>query len=113
MLDDVTSLTLQTAIAGLSARQQVTSNNISNVETPDYTASSVNFEQSLADAVAAGNPTQAVFTTTASTLNPGVNGNNVNLSDEIVTAEKTDLQESLLTGALTSKYGLISDVLKG
>ena len=32
---------------------------------------------------------------------------------EVVTATKTGLQEQLLTSALTSKYGLISTVLKG
>jgi flagellar basal-body rod protein FlgB len=42
-----------------------------------------------------------------------VNGNNVSLSGEVVTATKTGLQEQLLTGAITAKYGLISTVLKG
>jgi flagellar basal-body rod protein FlgB len=113
VLDDIASLTLQTAVAGLSTRQQVTSNNIANVETPNYIASTVSFEDSLASAVADGDPTSAEFTTSPVGLTPGINGNNVNLSDEIVTATKTGLQESLLTGAINSKYGLISDVLKG
>jgi flagellar basal-body rod protein FlgB len=113
VLDDIASLTLQTAVAGLSTRQQVTSNNIANVETPNYIGNTVSFEASLADAVASGDPTKAEFTTTPVALNPGINGNNVNLSDEVVTATKTGLQESLLTGAITSKYGLISAVLKG
>lgn len=113
MLDDITSLTLQTAVAGLNTRQQVTANNIANESTPNYIANTVSFEGSLADAVAAGDPTKAEFTTTPTNLYPGLNGNNVNLSDEVVTATKTGLQESLLTGAITSKYGLIADVLKG
>lgn len=113
MLDDVTSVTLQTALSGLNTRQQVTSNNIANIETPNYTASTVSFEDSLAQAVSVGDPTKAEVTTAASTLNPGVNGNNVDLGTEIVTAQKTSLQETLLTGAMTSKFGLISTVLKG
>lgn len=113
MLDDVTSVTLQTALSGLNARQQVTSNNIANIETPNYTASTVSFEDSLAQAVSVGDPMKAEVTTAASTLNPGVNGNNVDLATEIVTAQKTSLQESLLTGAMTSKFSLISTVLKG
>lgn len=113
MLDDVASLSLQTAILGLGTRQQVTSNNIANVETPGFTASTVSFESSLADAISAGAPTDASVSVDASGAPAALNGNNVNLDDEIVTATKTGLQERLLTGALTSKYGLISTVLKG
>lgn len=113
MLDDIASLSLQTAVAGLSTRQQVTANNIANLETPGFSAGTVAFEASLADAVAAGDPAAAAITTQVSGAAPGLNGNNVSLDGEIVTATKTGLQEQLLTGALTSKYGLISTVLKG
>lgn len=113
MLDDIASLSLQTAIFGLGTRQQVTSNNIANVETPGFTASNVAFESSLADAISAGAPTEASVSVDPSSAPAALNGNNVNLDDQIVTATKTGLQERLLTGALTSKYGLISTVLKG
>jgi flagellar basal-body rod protein FlgB len=113
MLDDITSLTLRTAVSALGMRQQVTSNNIANVETPGFTAGTVSFEQSLADAVSAGDPASAMISDNPSSAAAGANGNNVNLSDEIVTATKTGLQEQLLTGALTSTYGMISTVLKG
>jgi len=113
VLDDVASLTLQRAISGLSTRQQVTANNIANLETPGFTAQNVDFESSLASAVAAGNPAATAITTSASTEPVGLNGNNVDLNDEVVTATKTGLQEKLLTGALTSEYGLIATVLKG
>lgn len=113
MLDDIASVTLRTAVAGLSMRQQVTSNNIANLETPGFTASSVSFESSLAAAIAAGDPSQAAISTDPSTAAAGVNGNNVSLSTEMVTATKTGLQEQLLTGAITSQYGLIATVLKG
>ena len=113
MLDDIASVTLRAAVAGLSMRQQVTSNNIANLETPGFTAGTVSFESSLAAAVAAGDPTQTAITTAPSTAAAGVNGNNVSLSTEMVAATKTGLQEQMLTGALTSTYGLIASVLKG
>ena len=113
MLDDIASVTLQTAVSGLSVRQQVTANNIANLETPGFTAGSVSFESNLADAIAAGDPSSATITNTPTADAPGVNGNNVSLDQEIVTATKTGLQEKLLTGALTSKFGLINTVLKG
>lgn len=113
MLDDIASLTLQGAVAGLSTRQQVTANNIANLETPGFTARTVAFESTLADAVAAGDPAAARVTVQPSGSPAGVNGNNVSLDTEIVAATKTGLQERLLTGALTSKFALISSVLKG
>lgn len=113
MLDDVASVTLQAAIAGLSRRQQVTANNIANVETPGFTASSVSFESSLAQAVAGGNPGQAAISIGSTGDPAGVNGNNVSLDREIVTATKTTLQEQLLTAAMTSKFTQLSTVLKG
>ena len=113
MLDDVASLTLQTAIGGLGQRERVTANNIANIETPGFTASQVSFESSLADAVAAGDPTAASTSVDPTSDPAGANGNNVSLDAEITTATKTTLQEQLLTGAITAKYGLISTVLKG
>ncbi len=113
MLDDIASLSLQSAVGGLSLRQQVTANNIANIETPGFSASRVAFESNLADALASGDPTRATASVQLSGDPAGVNGNNVNLDDEIVIATKTGLQEKLLTGALTSKYGLINTVLKG
>jgi flagellar basal-body rod protein FlgB len=113
VLDDIASLTLQSAVSGLGVRQRVTADNIANLETPGFHARRVEFESSLADALAIGDPTRTQATTGTTADPEGITGNNVNLDDEIVLATKTGLQQKLLTGALTSKYGLISTVLKG
>lgn len=113
MLDDLASVTLQTAIADLGTRQRVTANNIANEETPDFTASSVSFESSLTAAVNAGSPATAQMTVDPTSDPAGVNGNNVSIDNEFVTATKTTLQEQLLTQALTSHYAELSTVLKG
>src|ERR1700753_1865227 len=104
VLDDVATLTLQAAIAGLSQRERVTANNIANNETPDFTASQVSFESSLAQAVADGDPSQASIDVTPTADAAGPNGNNVSLDTELTTATKTTLQEQLLTNAITSSY---------
>ncbi|WP_375492573.1 flagellar basal body rod protein FlgB [uncultured Jatrophihabitans sp.] len=113
MLDDISSVTLQVALSGLAQRQQVSANNIANTETPNFTASKVSFESSLADAVRNGDPAAASISTGGTGDAAGANGNNVSLDSEFVTATKTTLQEQLLTSALTSKYGELSTVLKG
>jgi flagellar basal-body rod protein FlgB len=113
VLDDVASVALQSALAGLARREQVTANNIANVETPGFTASSVNFESSLASAVASGDPQRTNISVNPTTDAAGTNGNNVSLDNEMVTATKTTLQEQLISSALTSQLGLIATVLKG
>lgn len=113
MLDDIASVTLQTAIAGLGQRQRVTANNIANSETPGFTGSTVDFESALAAAVAGGQPGGTPIDVTPSTDPVGVNGNNVSLDHEFVTATKTTLQEQLLTGTLTAKFNWLATVLKG
>ncbi len=112
MLDDVTSVTLQTALSALSQQQRVSANNIANLETPGFQAGQISFEDSLRSAVAAGNPTATQITSSTSTAESGVNGNNVSLSGEIITEEKTDQQYQLLTTAMSAKFDLLSDVLK-
>ena len=112
MIDDLASVTLQTAISDLNQRQQVTANNIANMETPNFSASTVSFESSLAKAVDAGNPTTAQVTVEPTSDPAGVNGNNVNLDSEFVTATQTSLQEQLLAQALTSHYAELSAALK-
>jgi flagellar basal-body rod protein FlgB len=113
VLDDIATLSLQSAMHGLATQQQVTANNIANLETPNFTAQNVSFESSLAAAIAAGNPSSAIVTTSASSDAPGVNGNNVSLDEELVTTTKNQLQQQLVAGALTSTYGLMSTVLQG
>ncbi|MDQ2958596.1 MAG: flagellar basal body protein [Actinomycetota bacterium] len=113
VLDDVASVTLSTALSALAQRQRVSANNIANIETPNFSASQVSFESSLRDAVAAGDPGQAQSSVTPTADPAGINGNNVNLDTETITDEKTQLQYSLLSGAMSAKFSLIDTVLKG
>ncbi|HEY2042596.1 MAG TPA: flagellar basal body protein [Jatrophihabitans sp.] len=113
MLDDITSVTLQTALSALSTRQRVSANNIANIETPNFKAGTVSFEDSLRAAVAAGDPSQATISQAVSTDGATANGNNVNLDTETLTDEKTQLQYSLLSGAMSAKFGLLDTVIKG
>ena len=113
MLDDVASVTLSTALSALATRQRVSANNIANLETPNFRAGQVSFEDNLRQAVAAGQPAQAAVTLTASAAPAGINGNNVSLDTETLIDEKTALQYQLLSGAMSSKFALIDTVLKG
>jgi flagellar basal-body rod protein FlgB len=113
VLDDIASVTLSTALSALSQQQRVTANNIANLETPDFQASRMSFEDSLRDAVAAGDPASTQITTTSSGDPSGVNGNNVSMNEEMVIAEKTGMQYQLMSTAVSAKFDLISDSIKG
>jgi len=81
MLDSVTSLALTSALDGLALRQRTIANNIANINTPNYHAKVVSFENELARSVADGSGVSAA--TTARSLEPTLlNGNNVDLDAE-------------------------------
>jgi flagellar basal-body rod protein FlgB len=113
MLDDVTSVTLATAMSALSQQQRVNADNLANLETPGYTAQRLSFEDSLRSAVASGDPASAKVSVTSSTDEAGVNGNNVSLNGEMVIAQKNNTQFQLLTTAISAKFNLISIAIKG
>ncbi len=113
LFDDITSVALNTAIAGLSERQRVTTDNIANLETPGFQARAVKFEDNLADAINGQHPDQTRVENLETGDLPGQNGNNVNLETELITATETGLQQKLITGTVTSRFGWMSAVLKG
>jgi len=113
VLNDVTSLTLSTALSAISQRERVSADNIANLETPGYQAQRVSFEDSLRTAVSSGDPTAVRLTTSGSDDPSGVNGNNVSLDHEMIIGTKSQMQYQLLSTAISAKFGLISDAIKG
>lgn len=113
MFNDITSVALDTALHGLSRRNQVTANNIANLETPGYSAKAVKFEDKLLSAIESGEPASTRIDVLNTGDRPGQNGNNVNLERQMITATKTVLQQKLITGAITSRFSWTSAVLKG
>ena len=56
LFNDPTSRAVRTALTGLQMRQQAIANNIANVDTPEYKAQAVSFEEALQRQLA-GRPT--------------------------------------------------------
>ncbi|TMM37053.1 MAG: flagellar biosynthesis protein FlgB [Actinobacteria bacterium] len=114
MFDDVATQSLQVALSGLAMRQRVTANNIANIQTPGFHAGKVQFENALQSAIANGASPDAARPTVAQSLEPTqLNGNNVNLDEETLSNVDTGLRYQLALHAMDSKFGLISDALKG
>ena len=104
MFDSVTMNALSSAMDGLALRQQTIAQNIANINTPNYHAKIVSFENALAQSVAAGNGT-AVATTTTSQAPTQQNGNNVSLDSETLNNIETVLRYQFATHAV--EHGLL------
>jgi flagellar basal-body rod protein FlgB len=98
---------LSAALDGLALRQRVIADNIANVDTPNFRATTVDFESSLRDAVASGDAGRAGASMVATDTPVGVNGNNVDLRKEMLAATQTQFQYQLMTRAVSDQFTLI------
>lgn len=98
---------LHSALRGLSARQRVLADNVANVETPQFLAGRVDFENSLRDAIAAGAPGSGRITDRRSLAPTRPNGNNVNLDEEMIALIDTELRYELAVEGVNAKYRVL------
>ena len=112
---DSVAAALSGALDGLALRQRVAADNIANMDTPSFTAATVDFESSLRAALADGKVTGAeVAPATGFSTNPaGANGNNVDLATETMTATQSVFQYQLLTRAVGDRYSLVTTAIGG
>jgi flagellar basal-body rod protein FlgB len=111
VFDSVTATALSSALDGLALRQRTIANNIANVNTPDYHAKRVAFEDALASSVAAGDGHAAV--TTATSLEPAnANGNNVNLDTETLSNVDTVLRYQFASQAASHQFTFMRAALR-
>jgi flagellar basal-body rod protein FlgB len=111
-LSDPVGQVLNSALDGLTMRQQVIADNIANVDTPHYRASSVDFESSLQSAIAGGSDDlSAVSPTLTATNTPvGANDNNVDLRKETLAAVQTQFQYQMMTRATSDRFDRLKAV---
>ena len=117
-VSDAVSQVLASALDGVTVRQQVIADNIANVDTPGFRATSVDFESQLKAAInggefASGNPVDPGVTTTPTDTPVGVNGNNVDLRKETMAAVQSQYQYQILTRAVTERFNVIKTAATG
>jgi flagellar basal-body rod protein FlgB len=111
VFDSVTSVALGSALDGLSLRQNTIANNIANINTPNYHAKRVQFEDALAASVSAGNG-YAAPTVSTSQEPTQLNGNNVNLDTETLSNVDTVLRYQFAARAVGDEFTAIRTALR-
>lgn len=112
-MNDVTTDTLHSALRGLAMRQRVIADNIANLDTPGFLAGRVQFEASLRNAIAGGDPSSVRPSPARSLAPTGVNGNNVNLDEETLANIDTGLRYQVVVEAMSAKFGLLRTAIGG
>ncbi|MET0724735.1 MAG: flagellar basal body protein [Leifsonia sp.] len=103
MFESVSVSALSSALDGLAMRQRAIADNIANVNTPNYTAQRVAFEDALAASVKDGDG--HVAPTVARSLEPTqLNGNNVNLDTETLSNIDTVLRYQFAARAIDGAF---------
>lgn len=112
-ISDGVTQALHMAINGLDARQKAIVGNVANLETPNFLAREVSFEDSLRSALAQGEPTKVSMTVTESLAATRSNGNNVNIDFELLAEKENVLRQRLAVQAINSKYALLRTAITG
>jgi flagellar basal-body rod protein FlgB len=98
---------LQFALDGVAQQQAAIANDLANAQTPGYTGTQVSFQQSLAQAMASPGTAVAQVSSSPSPTLPSTNGNNVDLTNELVAAQQATLQYQAITEAVNAQLRLV------
>ena len=111
MFDSVSISALTSALDGLALRQRAIADNIANVNTTNYRATRVQFEDALAASVAEGSG--RVAPTSATSLEPTrLNGNNVNLDTQTLSSIDTVLRFQFASQAIGGSFSSVRAALR-
>jgi flagellar basal-body rod protein FlgB len=117
---------LEQALSQSTTKQRVISNNIANVDTPNYKAQNVRFNNALSNEMQKlqanktntkhfdfGSTSSGYQITTSANTNYQHNGNNVDIDKEMTEMAKNQIQYNALTDRLSSKFSSLKTVIKG
>lgn len=112
MFDDVTSVSLHSALRGLAARQRVIADNVANINTPGFLAGRVSFEDELRRAVTDGQSPDVAPVAQRSLEPTRLDGNNVNLDAETLSNVETGLRYQLALRAMDNEFSLLRAAMR-
>jgi flagellar basal-body rod protein FlgB len=112
---------VRAAMSGLTSRQRTIANNVANVDTPNFKASEVRFEDVLRQAASrpsairsqAALDASAARTTAIQNTAARGDGNNVDIEREMSLLGETTLTYSALTQTMSTRLGILRSVITG
>ncbi|HEY0420765.1 MAG TPA: flagellar basal body rod protein FlgB [Acetobacteraceae bacterium] len=114
---------LRAALTGLAARQRTIANNVANVDTPNFKASEVRFEDTLRNAISQSRSgssiDQSALNAAASRSTPvdatsaRGDGNNVDIDREMEVLGETNLTYAALTTVMSTRLSILRNVING
>ena len=128
--NDLALRSISFALDGLSLRQQVTANNIANVDTPNFKAQQVSFEEQLQQTLNRDENNLQLKTTAPGHLQYKTSpdsdliavkrhdntlrndGNNVDIDLEMTTLAETTVRFQALTQLAGTKLALLKDIVR-
>ena len=113
LFTDLVTAGIESALYSVSLRQQVTANNIANMNTPGFKASRVEFEANLSRAMATGNVSGSRASVVAAQTAANPDGNTVNMADEQAILVKSGLHFDALVHALNHKISTLRTAIQG
>jgi flagellar basal-body rod protein FlgB len=121
LFTDGTAVVLGKRLDAAGLRQRVIADNIANVETPGFTRSEVAFEDSLREAVRAGNDES--LASRAESVEPEVrvdrssparpDGNNVSIDKEMADMTKNTLEYEAIVQLMTLRGSMLRSAITG
>ena len=94
-----------------SAQQRIVASNLANIDTPGYVAQKLDFETSLANALKEEPGPLVVNPSSEPAL--ALDGNNVNLEDELSDMSRNRMMYSVTAQILAAKLRQLSTVISG
>jgi len=99
------------ALDALGQSEQVIAGNVANDQTPGYTAKTYDFQSALQAAIASGGTATLSPTEGLSPAPAGTDGNNVNLSQQLVNLSQDQLQTQAVSDALSTQFQILGDAM--
>jgi flagellar basal-body rod protein FlgB len=113
-LIDATQLTLEQAMSGAAARQQVLANNIANASTPNFKRSDLDFESQLNTALqnGPGGLNSLTYSSETDTTSPvQSNGNNVDIDTEMSDMSQNALDYETLVEVASARLKMLQTAM--
>ncbi len=112
-MSDLVVNVLRYSLDGAAQAERAAASNVANDQTPGYQEKTVSFQASLAAALSSATPATATVTTGISAAPDGTDGNNVNLTSQLVDIQKQQLQTQADVEAVNLHFAILQGSMGG